>query len=365
MKKRMFLTILALLIVFGGIAVAKYLQIKKGMAMASQPQPPAVIAATEVKQSTWQSYLQAVGSLTASQAVTISNQVAGKVAEILFEDGQSVAAGDILIRLDTSVDSAELDGYIAAEQRFKIAFDRANRLITATTISQSDYDTVKAEYDGARAAVAAKRAFIDRMIIRAPFAGRLGIRQVDLGEYLKDGTPIVPLQALDPMQVDYTLPERVFADVTTGRAVQVIVQAYPDATFAGEIIAINPGVDAASRSFKLRARLPNADGRLRDGMFAEVRTTLPDTRSVLTVPQTAIDYNPYGASVFLIIEKDQQLIVERKQVETGEVRDGQVEIVGGLELGQKVVSAGQVKLRNGMAVTIDNGVQLSGKELGP
>jgi membrane fusion protein (multidrug efflux system) len=212
--------------------------------------------------------------------------------------------------------------------------------------------------DSAAATVTSKRAVIAKKVVRAPFSGQLGIVEVNLGEYLSPGTTIVPLQALDPVFVDYTLPERHFARVRVGQPVKVEVQAYADRTFEGIISAVNPGIDSGTRSLRLRATLDNPDQLLRHGMFTEVRTVLPARDGILTLPRTAITYNPYGESVFVIQNKDGEQIVQRRPVKTGEVREGRVEIVEGLQAGQQVVSAGQNKLRNGQAVSIDNSIKL-------
>jgi membrane fusion protein (multidrug efflux system) len=194
--------------------------------------------------------------------------------------------------------------------------------------------------------------------ITAPFSGWLGIRQVDLGEYLQPGAAIVPLQALDPLYVDYSLPERHLDLISVHQAVEIEVQAFAGEIFTGRISAVNPGIDPGTRSLRIRATLENPQSRLRPGMFAEVRTVLPQRPGVLTLPRTAITYNPYGDSVFVIQEGETGPSVQRRQVETGGVRNGRVEIVHGLQAGERVVIAGQVKLRNDQAVVVDNSIAL-------
>jgi membrane fusion protein (multidrug efflux system) len=237
-------------------------------------------------------------------------------------------------------------------------------LLKDRSVSQSEYDQTRAQLDIAEAAVAAERAAIAKKKIRAPFAGQLGISDINLGEYLSPGAGIVSLQTLDPVYVDYTLPERHFEQIGVGQKILVNVQAFPGRIFEGRISAINPGIDPGTRSARLRATLANPEQLLRHGMFAEVRTVLPARDDILTLPRTAVTYNPYGESVFVILEKDGNRVVERRSIRTGEVRDGRVEIVSGLEPGEQVVSAGQVKLRNGQAVIVDNSVQLDGKVSG-
>jgi membrane fusion protein (multidrug efflux system) len=336
----------------------KYYQARQMAALASLPQPPATVAAAEVQTETWQPYLAAVGSVVATQGILVTTEVAGKVSEIRFEDGQQVQAGTLLLQLDDSVDRAELEGIIAERRLADLQFKRRAELLETKTISRSDYDEARLRLENAIAALATKQAVIEKKRITAPFSGWLGIRQVDLGEYLQPGAAIVPLEALDPVYVDYSLPERYLSQVAVGQALEVEVQAFPGETFSGRIAALNPGIDPGTRSLQIRATLENPQSRLRPGMFAEVRTVLPLRPATLTLPQTAITYNPYGDSVFVIQQGETGPSVQRRQVETGEVRNGRVEIVQGLQAGELVVVAGQVKLRNGQAVVVDNAIEL-------
>ncbi len=358
MIKRFVLTLLFLIAMFGGVFGWKYFSGQKMAAMMAKPPPPATIASAEVTLETWQPYLHAVGSVEAIQGVSVTTEVPGQVREILAESGQHVEAGEVILQLDDSVDRAELEGLIAQHSLAKLQFERARKLVKDRSVSQSEYDQSRAQMDSAAAAVASKRALIDKKVIRAPFSGQLGIVEVNLGEYLSPGAHIVPLQALDPVFVDYTLPERHFARVRVGQAVKVQVQAYPRNTFEGTIRAINPGIDEGTRSLRLRAILVNPDHLLRHGMFAEVRTVLPAREGILTLPRTSITYNPYGESVFVIQDKDAAPVVQRRPVKTGEVREGRVEILEGLRAGELVVAAGHNKLRNGQTVSIDNSVNL-------
>jgi membrane fusion protein (multidrug efflux system) len=356
--KRLILVLLLLTVMFGGIFGWKYFSGQKLAAMMGKPPPPATIASAQVRLETWQPYLHAVGSVEATQGVSVTTEVPGQVRKILAESGQHVEAGDVILQLDDSVDKAELEGLIAQHTLGKLQFERARKLLKDRSVSQSEYDQSRAQMDSAAATVTSKRALIAKKVVRAPFSGQLGIVEVNLGEYLSPGATIVPLQALDPVFVDYTLPERHFARVRVGQPVKVEVQAYADRTFEGIISAVNPGIDSGTRSLRLRATLDNPDHLLRHGMFAEVRTVLPARDGILTLPRTAITYNPYGESVFVIQNKDGAQIVQRRPVKTGEVREGRVEIVEGLQAGQQVVSAGQNKLRNGQAVSIDNSIKL-------
>lgn len=363
----MFLRLILMLVivggVIGGVFYVKTQQWQMMAEMASQPEPPATIATTEVKQESWQPSLSAVGSMVAVNDVSVTNEVPGKVAKIQFESGQRVKKGDVLLQLDAEVDRAELKGLQAELQLAEVQFNRAAKLVKERTLSQSDYDEAKARLESAKANVASKRAVIDKKTIRAPFSGLLGIREVDLGEYLAAGSNIVPLQSLDPIYVDYTLPERYLSKLSVNQSVQLTVQAYPNEQYSGHIEALNPGIDPGTRSVRIRAILDNPNGLLRPGMFAEVRTLLPRQNNVLTLPQRAITYAPYGNSVFVVIEKDGQKVVQRRQVETGTVRNGDVEILEGLEKGDVVVSAGQNKLRNDQPVQIDNSIELNRKDV--
>jgi membrane fusion protein (multidrug efflux system) len=357
----MIIVLLALIVVLGGIFGWKYYIGMKMAAMFSRPQPPAVVSSATVAQQDWQPYLRAVGSVVAHRGVSVSNQLDGQVRDINFQSGQTVHKDDVLVQLDDSVDRAQLAGLVADQQLAEVEFRRQARLIKQKSTSQADYDRAKASLDKAKALVAAQRARIDKLAVRAPFSGVLGIREVDLGQYLKAGSQIVSLQALDPIYVDFSLPERYLSQLAEKQKVLVQVPAYPRRTFDGGISVVSAKVDQATRNVQVRATLANPDQVLRPGMFAEVRVALPARSNVLTVPRTAITYNPYGDSVFLIEHKDGKLVVQRKQVETGDTRDGRVEISKGLKLGDQVVAAGQVKLRNGQPVKIDNSVKLDRK----
>jgi len=355
------MVIVLVLIIFGGIFGWKFYSGAQMAAMMSRPPPPAVIATADVKQESWQPSLHAVGSLTATQGIFVTTEVAGQVKEILVTSGQQVKAGDVLLRLDDSVDKADLQGLVAQRTLAKLQFERASKLLKDRSVSRSDYDTSRANLDSAEAAVASRQALIQKKTISAPFGGKLGIADINIGQYLSPGAAIVPLQRLDPVYADFNLPERYLAQVHVGQTVEVEVQAWPGQHFKGAISAINPGVDPGTRTLRLRATLDNPERLLHPGMFAEVRTILPSRDHILTLPRTAVTYNPYGESVFVVQKKDGQLVVQNRPVKTGEARAGRVEIVEGLQTGDVVVSAGQNKLRNGQAVSVDNSVKLDGK----
>ena len=341
----------AVLILGGVFAVHDY-QVRQA-ALARRPPPPPTVAVSRVRGDTWSTELPAVGSLTASAAVEVSGELPGKVVAIEFTSGQRVTKGRKLVRLDTSVEKAELKALRAAADLARLALERVVRLRTRQFAPQADVDAARARLDEALAQVQAKRAVIAKKTLRAPFAGRLGVRQVDLGQYLKAGTSVVTLTALDPIYADFTLPQRYVPSLQPGLEVEVRVSAYPQRRFVGTIEAVEPGLEASSRNVQIRAILANPRERLRPGMFARVRVRLPGTRKVLTVPDTAVVYRPYGDSVYVVEEEPGRHIVQLRSVVTGERRRGRVEITRGLQPGEVVVSAGQLKLHPGMAVQVD------------
>lgn len=325
--------------------------------------PPTVIASTEVKQEAWQPSLQSVGSLVATNGIQVSTEVNGIVSDIVFVSGEPVEKGQVLMKLDASVDNAALEALRAEQRLAKIQFDRSKDLLKKHVSSKSEYDEAEARFDAARARVKQQEEVIKRKVIRAPFAGLAGIRQVNLGQYFEAGSPIVSLQALDPIYVDYTLPERYLTRVNPGQQVKVTLDAIPDQVFGGEVSAVNSGVDTGTRTLKIRATLSNPGTVLRPGMFAEVNTVTGDAQPVLTLPRTAISFNTYGDFVFVINNNDKgPPTVKRTSVETGEVRKGRV-VVKGLQQGTQVVRAGLVKLRDNMPVKIDNQVKLDDAEI--
>jgi membrane fusion protein (multidrug efflux system) len=356
---RFLLVLLALAAVVGGLAYVKYGQIQREIALFSQPMPAPVVDLVVIRETRWEPTLDAVGSVQAVQGVEVSNQVAGQVKEIRFDSGMTVTQGQVLVLLDDDVDQADLEGLRAAERLATIKLGRNSTLLRDRAVSQGDFDEVSAEVDQARARVKAKQATIDKKVIRAPFAGQLGIRQVNLGQFLPEGTPIVLLQALDPVYVDYSLPERAIGRIRVAQSVRVRVAAHPEDRFEGAITAITPGVDKGTRSVQVRARFKNPATQLRPGMFARVETLLPAEDRVLTLPREAIAFNTYGDSVFLVEERDGNLSVQRRQIRTGAVRGGEVAVIEGLAAGDRVVSAGQVKLSNGQAI------QIKGSDPGP
>lgn len=357
--KRLIIVLIFLLVIFGGIGAYKYYQIQQMTAQMSQPQPPATISSATAESVEWTATLAAVGSLQAINGVRLTTEIPGTVSEIRFESGQRVKQGDVLVQIDASVDKAALEGLIADRELARMEFQRAQNLLPQRAVSQSQFDEAEAKYQSAQARVAQQQAQIAKKSIKAPFDGLLGLRQVDRGEYLTPGAEIVSLQTLDPIYLDYSVPEQRFQYVKVGQTVRARLDAYSDEVFQGRVTAIDSGINEGTRSLRVRATLDNPGGRLRQGMFAEVETVRDETQQVITIPRTAISYNTYGDFVFLIEEGDNaELSAQRQQVTVGQTRDGRVEVTEGLKAGQRVVRAGLVKLRNGQPVTIDDSVAL-------
>ena len=364
MTKRIAIAIILLVAIFGPIAGWKLFSMKMMAAYFSQPQPPAVIASAEVQEEVWQPSLRAVGSLVAENGIYLTTEVAGKVKEILTPSGAQVEAGTIIIKLDDSVDRAALEALRADARLAKVKYQRAADLLPKRAVSQSEFDERKAAWESAEAIAAAQEERLKRMVIRAPFTGQLGIVVVGIGQYLEPGNTISTLQALDPLYADYTLPERYFPRVEIGQTVNIRVDAFPGEVFTGKVTALESGIDAGTRTIKVRATLANPDGRLRPGMFADVETVENLEQQVLTIPRTAVSFNTYGDFVFVIEQgEDGSLIAKRRQIVTGEAREGRITVEKGLAAGERVVRAGTVKLRDGQPVQIDNSVVLDDAEV--
>lgn len=352
---RFIIVLLLLGAVLGGIFGYKFYQFGQMKAQFSQPQPPAVVSATKVTQEQWLPASKAVGSITAINGISVANEVPGVVETINFDSGDRVKKDDLLVRLNAAIDEAALRTRKAEAQLAEQEFRRVSDLLPKRAISQSQYDEAKANLDAARAGVNEAEAQLSKKIIRAPFDGTLGLRMVDQGEYLATGSPIVEINMLDPIYVDYTVPEKALAELATGYNVRVNVAAVKDQVFDGKVTAIDTSVNPQSRTVRVRATIRNPDLLLKPGMFATVMTEQPETRDVVTVPRTAVSYNTYGDYVFVIEQNDDgKQVVKRRSVESGETRDGRVSIVSGLKAGEQVVSKGLLRLRAGQAVTIQD-----------
>lgn len=327
-------------------------------AFANAPRPPATVAAETVALESWAQFIPAVGAIKAVQEVDVTTEVAGKITAIRFQSGEKIEAGEVLLELDTSVANAQLKGLIAERRLNELNYERTSKLYKDKTVSKSEFDIAAARRDETAALVLAQQAGIAQKIIRAPFSGRLGIRAVDKGQYLEPGMKIVSLRSLDPIYVDFALPERYFSAIAVGQEIAFTVQAYADRTFDGRVTAVEPGVESSTRNIRLRAASANPEEALRPGMFAELMLSIGSDREVMAISETAVDYTPYGNSVFVVEQGDGGLQVQRVQVETGAVRNGRIEVRNGLKPGQQIVALGHNKLRNGMRVKIDEDVPL-------
>ncbi|HEX9078777.1 MAG TPA: efflux RND transporter periplasmic adaptor subunit [Desulfuromonadaceae bacterium] len=358
MKKRIIIALIGLVILVAALAGIKALQIK---AMIDQGKkmvpPPETVTATAARTESWETALTAVGSLTAVQGVNIAAELAGKVVQIAFTPGASVRKGDLLIRQDTSSEEAQLPGAMAQATLAKSVLDRDVKLLAKKIISQADYDTALANYQQAVAQADNIRATIAKKTIRAPFAGRLGIRQVNLGQILREGDQIVTLQSLDPIYVNFSLPQQELSSLHQGLPVRVTCDALPDVTVEGRVTAMNPLVDADTRNIQVQATVANKGERLRPGMFVNTAVGLPVRRSVLVIPSTAVLYNPYGDSVFIVADDKEHKggkVLRQQFVRLGEKRGDFVAVTSGLKGGELIVSTGVFKLRNGQTAVVDN-----------
>ena len=363
MTKRMIIMLVAVGVVFGaifGFQMFKSAMIKKFMAGMSSP--PQTVSATKVSSSEWQPQLEAVGSLRAVKGADLSLEVAGVVDSISFNSGDDVAEGAVLLKLRSDDDEAKLESLQATADLNQITLDRDQKQFKLQAVSQANLDTDVANLKNAKAQAAQQQAILDKKTLRAPFAGHLGIRAVDLGQFLSAGTTIVTLQALDPVFLDFFVPQQAVAQVKLGQKVAVKIDAYKDQTFAGEITAVNPRVDSSSRNVQIRATLKNADRRLIPGMYATVDIATGAPQNYVTLPQTAITYNPYGDTVYIVDSKGADaagkptLIARQTFVTTGDTRGDQVAVLKGVKDGDMVVTAGQIKLHNGSSVLIDNSI---------
>jgi membrane fusion protein (multidrug efflux system) len=356
--KKIFVGIAIVIVVIGVLGGTKALQFKTLMAAAKNfAPPPETVSSAVVREEKWQSVLSAIGSVTAVQGVTVTPEIAGTVREIAFESGATVKKGDLLVRFDTSSEEAQLRSLEAQVQWAKVSLDRQSTLRTNELVSQSDLDSADAAWKQAVANADNLRATIEKKTIRAPFAGRLGIRQINLGQYLDAGKPIVSLQALSPVYADFSLPQQELGQLKQGMKVRVTTDTYPDRQFDGTLLAINPDLDAVTRSVGLRATFENADEALRPGMYAKVEVLLPEEKPVLVIPATSVLSAPSGDTVY-VIEQDEKggLVVRQQLIRTGRSRGDLVTIESGIKPGERVVSSGVFKLRNKMAVSINNDI---------
>ena len=361
MKKRIFIAFLGVTAVLGALGLVKGLQFERMAVQGKQgAPPPETVTTAVVRAERWESLLTATGSLTAVQGVMVSAELSGKIVNIDFTPGAKVKAGELLVQLDTTSEAAQLRAAEATAALARLNLERLVKLLAGRTIPQSQYDNAEASYTQAVAQADVIRAVIAKKNIRAPFAGRLGVRLVNLGQVINEGEPIVSLQSLDPIFVNFSLPQQQLRLVQPGLPVRVTTDALPGQVIQGKITAVNPQVDSATRTIRVQATVSNAQERLRPGMFANVAVVLPEREKVLAVPATAVLYAPYSDSVFLVEENKVEgaeapvRVVRQKIAQLGEQRGDFVAVTAGLKEGDTVVSTGVFKLRNGQSVVVDN-----------
>ena len=362
-----------LIVVIG--AVKGYSTYKMIKGFAAQGTPKFTVSTAKVQFEEWLPQMSAVGSLRAERGADLSAEVDGTVDSIQFRSGDSVKAGQELVRLRAADERAHLESLEAAAALAEINFKRDTAQFEAEAISQAVLDTDAATLRSARAQVAEQQALVNKKVVRAPFAGQMGIRAVDVGQYLAAGTKIVTLQQLDPIFIDFALPQQSLSQIRVGQKASVVTDAFPGQTFTGEVAALDPRVDTDTRNVHIRAELKNPDRKLLPGMFANVRIEVGAPVRYLTLPQTAVAYNPYGATVYVVGPPGAEaggakpagapspgapaLVAKQVFVTTGVTRGDQVAILKGIKEGDEVVTSGQIKLRNGAAVTVNNSVQPS------
>jgi len=366
MIKRMVLMLVLAGALFGGIfgfQAFKARMVKEFM--ASQGVPPQTVSTTTAKLLEWQPRLAAVATLRAVRGADIAPEVAGVVTAIRFRSGDEVGEGAALVQLNNASEVAQLESLKASAQLAEINYRRDVEQLRKGFVTQAVVDTDVANLKAAKAHVDEQQALLDKKLVRAPFAGRLGIRSVDLGQYVAAGTKLVTLQSLDPIFVDFSVPQTQLTRVGAGQQVSVATDALPGERFEGTIAATDARVDPATRNVQVRASLRNPSHHLLPGMFVNVEVQSGAAQRYLTLPQTAISFNPYGDTVFVVEKKDEgsdakpRLVATQRFVTTGATRGDQIAVLSGIKKGETVVSAGQLKLRNGSPVRVDNSVQPS------
>lgn len=366
MIKRMLIMLVLVAVVLGGIFGFKDFvngKIKEFMTGPAGPgRQPQTVSTVKAGTSDWQSQIDAVGSLRAVSGADLSLELAGVVETLNFQSGDDVEAGKVLLKLRDFDDVAKLKALEAQADLAKVTYDRDVKQLNAKAVAQSVVDNDEANLRNMRAQVEQQRALVEKKTLKAPFAGHLGIRQVDLGQYLASGTTVVTLQALTPIYVDFLLPQKALSQLQIGQPLKVKVDTFADQVFTGKISSINSKVESTNRNIQVRATLDNNDRKLLPGMFATVTIDAGAPQKLITVPQTAITYNPYGNLVYIVDNKGNgadgkpQLVVRQTFVTTGATRGDQVAVLKGIKEGDEVVTAGQMKLRNGIGVTVNNTV---------
>ncbi|MCL2470069.1 MAG: efflux RND transporter periplasmic adaptor subunit [Alphaproteobacteria bacterium] len=362
MTKRMIIMLILCALVLGSLFAYKQfistMMMKHITAMSSVP---VSVSSIDAEISSWQPEIRTVGSLRAVKGTDVAPEVAGMVENIFIDSGQDVTEGALLLQLRSADDRARLDSLIASRQLATLTFERSAKLLQVNGISQATYDADKANLDNLTAQVETQRALLEKKTILAPFSGRLGLRRVDIGQILSVGTTIVTLQQLDPIYIDFFVPQQSLEQLSVGQKVQATLDALPGEVFEGEILALEARIDTSTRNIEVRATLKNPDKKLRPGMFATVALANGPQQDFITLPQTAVTFNPYGSVVYVIKKgKDESgqdaLRAHMTFVETGMTRGDQIAITKGIKKGDTVVTAGQMKLRNATVVTINNNI---------
>lgn len=365
MAKRMILMLAVLLAIVGGLGFAKYKQVEAAIKMGASFQlPPTAVTTVIAKRETWPSTLSVIGSAAAIQGVTVSADLPGTIDKIHFESGQWVHEGDIMVELDTRQERAQLASLEAQRDLAKVNFDRAQQLVKSGVIARQEYDNADAQQKATEAQVGDVKAAIARKTIRAPFSGILGIRQVSLGQYLAAGQAIVSLQSLNPIYVNFGVPQQDTGKVIPGHVMRVTNNDLPGMAFTGRIIALDSVINEQTRNIQVQAVVTNKDNKLRPGMFLQVELPMGQPRQVVPLPASAINYAPYGDSVFVITDmKDPKgnsyRGVRQQVVKIDGSRGDQVAVISGLNPGDEVVSSGVFRLRNGAPVLVNNDVKPS------
>jgi membrane fusion protein (multidrug efflux system) len=365
-RVRYVLPILAVLALVAGLIAIKAKQIgmliKAGQAAQVAGPPPEVVSSAVAKEESWENTLSAVGSIETVKGVTVSAEVPGTIKAIKFDSGATVKVGDVLVELDTSVERAQLQSALARKQLAATNLERNKKLVAAGTLAGASIDADQAALDTATADVAALQAQIARKIIRAPFAGKLGIRPVNLGQFINPGTPIASLEGTESQAVEFTLPQQKIGEVAVGTPVRVTTDGDTPLTIDGAVSAIDPNVDPVTRSLRLRANAVDKDHKLHPGMFVRIAVVLPKKRQIVSVPVTSVIHASYGDSVFIIEDKPgpdgkPAQFARQQFVRTGETRGDFIAIEQGVESGAPIVVAGAFKLRNGARIVVNNDVK--------
>lgn len=365
MAKRMIIMLAGVAVVFGGVFGYHFYAEKKGARSGAFQAPPATVTAMKAESLDWEPELRAVGSLRARRGIDVTSEIGGLVRSVRFKAGDDVKAGQVLVELNADADIAELRALKAAADLANTVYERDKQQLEIQAVSQSAVDAAAADLRSKRAQAARQAALVAQKTIRAAFSGRVGISTVNPGQYVNPGDQLVTLQSLDSIVVDFFLPQQALSRIAIGQEVEVTTDTYPGKTFSGRITAVDPKVDPSTRNVQVEAKVENARHELLPGMYAAVTVRTGGAMRHLTIPQTAVSYNPYGDTVFVVSEGGagpsgkQQLTVRQTFVTLAETRGDQVAVLSGIKEGDLVVTSGQMKLKNGSAVVIDNAAQPS------